>query len=98
MAVLYITEYEDLARDSQGNAIAAGKEPAVATQAVTFTTSTQSAAFNGKTNFVFIVSDTLGYIRFGSSPTAVTTEPTRMPADVGMFFGVKGGDRVAAVT
>lgn len=98
MAILYITEYEDLARDSQGNVIAAGKEPAVATQAVNFTGTTASAAFNGKTKFVYIVSDTLCFIRFGAAPTAITAEPTRMPAEVGVFFGATQADKVAAVT
>ena len=97
MAVLYITEYEDLARDSQGNILMMGKEPAVATQAVTFTTTTASAAFSGQTNFVHLTADAACHIAFALSPTA-TTSNTKRQADFSEFFGVRPSLKVAAVT
>ena len=98
MAIAYITEYKEQAEDIRGNVIPVGQEPAQATQKVTFTTTTQSAAFLGDTQLILVTSDTLCYARFGESPTAITAEPTLVPALTPMFFGVHPGDKVAFVT
>ena len=95
MAVLNITEYEELARDSQGNVILAGKEPRVTSQSVTYTTSAQSAAFNGKTRYIRVVADAVAYLDFGSNPTS-TTSDTRLPSGVVEFYGVEPGQKVSA--
>ena len=97
MTVLRIKEYTDLARDVKGNVILAGKEPAIAEQTVVNTgASTKSAAFNEQTRFVFITTDSICSIKFGSDPTA-TTSHDRLPVNAERFYGVNGGDKVAAV-
>ena len=95
MAILNITEYEDLARDSQGNVILAGKEPRITSQNVTYTTSAQSAAFSGKTKYIRVVADAVAYLDFGTNPTSTLTD-TRLPSGVVEFYGVEPGHKVSA--
>lgn len=101
MGKLYITEYVRQAKDNRGQAIAAGEEPAIAIQTVTYTTSTQSAALNSKTRFVRVHTDAICSILFSANPTA-TTDHTRLPANQTEFFGVteesvRAGLKIAAV-
>ena len=96
MAVLYITEYELLAVTANGN-VPVGKEPAIATQALTYTgTSAASAAFNSRTKFVRLHTDGICSIIFAADPTATTSNP-RMGANQTEYFGVDAGDKVAAI-
>ena len=94
MATLYITEYADI----RGNA---SFVPPVAEQAVVFTTSTQSAAFNANTRFVRLHTDAICSIQFGENPTA-TTGHARMAINQTEYFAVRHGkataDKVAVVT
>ena len=96
MSIAYITEYEDVALDGRGNVVPVGQEPAVATQVVTFSTSTASTAFNNRTRFVRITSDTECHIIFAVAPTATTSHP-QMLADTPEYFGVSPGLKVALV-
>jgi hypothetical protein len=98
MALMYIAEYAELARDEDGNVIQAGKEPALARQFITFTgTAGASAAFNNSTNFVRIYCDTAGFLAFGLTPTAVTAQDTPVAATTAEYFGVIPGHQVSAV-
>lgn len=98
MATLNIAEFVELASNASGQ-IPAGKTPAIAHQNVTFTTTTQSAAFNDKTNFVRIYSDADAVIEFGTNPTAAAPG-IMVTAGVAEYFGVPRGEsyKVAAVT
>ncbi|MCK5505545.1 MAG: hypothetical protein KAJ10_10305 [Thermodesulfovibrionia bacterium] len=98
MSILYITEYEKLAVDADGNIIPVGQEPAITTQAVSFTTTTPSAAFNTRTRFVRLTSDGECHMLFGLAPTATTSHP-QLLADTPEYFGVGLGNslKVAAV-
>lgn len=92
MATLFITEYERLARDANGNSVLAGEEPAVTTQTVSYTTSTQSAALNKRTRFVFLQTDgTKAHIVFANNPTATSSSPP-LPSTAGYFYGVNYGE------
>ena len=95
MAIIYISEYKNLARDESGQVIQAGQEPALATQAVTFTTSVASAAFNSLTRFVRISCNANANLSFGLAPTATATT-MEVQADTPEFFGVIAGQKVAA--
>ena len=96
MAFIYITEYADVAVTHSKYA-QAGAEPAIAEQRVANDgASAQSAAFNDNTRMVRIHTDSICSIKFGANPTAVTTEK-RMAANTTEFFGVKPGQKVAAV-
>ncbi len=96
MAVLQITEYAELARDRQGNQVPVGKEPAIASQTVTYTTSTNSSAFDNKTRFIRVYADTRAHIAFGSGTQTATATNTRLAADAAEYFGVIGGQQLAA--
>lgn len=97
MANAYITEYAGLARDVFNYHVAAGTEPAVDEQKVTFTTTTASSAFNEQTRFVMIHVDAIAHLAFGDDPTA-TTGAHRMAANETRFYGVNPGQKVAFVT
>lgn len=89
MANMYISEYERQARDSEGNVMQAGEEPAQTTQVVAFTTTAASSAFQDSTTFVRISLDAAGFIKFGASPTATTATDLPMAANVPEYFGVR---------
>lgn len=98
MAIAYVTEYAELARDERGDTIQAGREPAITTQKITFTAgATASAAFNNSTKFIRIWSDTAGFIKFGAAPTAVTATDTPISASTAEYFGVIQGQKVSIV-
>jgi hypothetical protein len=85
MSILYITEYGQRAMDG------ALIEPAITTQAITFTTvSTQSATFAASTRYVRLQADATCTIAFGTNPTATTNKATRLVLNVPEVFGVKG--------
>lgn len=97
MAKLWITEFDRIALDAGLAAPMMAQTPALTTQVVTYSTSTQSAAFGASTKFVRVVSDTNCHILFGSSPTA-TTSNMRIAADSAEYFGVVAGQKIAAIT
>jgi hypothetical protein len=94
MAVAYIQEYEKLAVDGSGFTIQAGKEPALASQAVIFTTSVASAAFQERTRFIRVSCNANANLAFGLAPTATATS-MEVQADTPEFFGVIQGQKVA---
>ena len=96
MATLYIAEYSRLPQVSGGQPQIAA-EPAIATQVVTYSTTTASAAFDAKTNFIAITSPGIFSYTVGKTPTA-TTSHFRVPADAILFMAVTPGDKIAAVT
>lgn len=97
MANMYIREYRYVLRDEGGNIVQAGHEDGYRTgQAVTFTTSTQSAAFQSDTRFVRITTDAEAFLDFGSNPAAVAADGIQVQADTPEFFGVEPGQKVAA--
>lgn len=98
MAALNVTEYAQLAYIEGVGMGQVPKEPRVTSQSVTFTTSTQSNAFNAKTRVVRVHTDTACYIEFGADPTAITVTSTKMAANQTEYFGVEPGHKVAVVT
>ena len=59
-------------------------------------TAGQSNAFHAQTTVVRVVATSACYIKFGSNPTA-TTSDHYLPADWVEYFKVTGGDKVSAV-
>ena len=96
MAVLYISEYDNVATDNRGM-VQAGQEPAIATQTVAIGVAAQSAAFNARTRFVRIHTDAICSVAFGANPTA-TTSSARMAANQTEFFGVVPGHKVSVIS
>lgn len=101
MAKLYITEYAQLGTDSIARGVFAPEEPAIAEQVVTFTTTTQSSAFNVNTRVVRVHVDAIASLAFGTNPTA-TTNSQRFTAGQTEYKAVRpdrdSGLKVAAVT
>jgi hypothetical protein len=97
MATLYVTEFNSPNIGVNPNQL--GVQAPVAEQTVTFTTTTQSNAFNPGTNLVRIHPDGICSIEFGTNPTA-TTAKARMTAGSTEYFVVPQGQsyKVAAVT
>src|SRR5690606_19729860 len=91
MATLYITEFEALALDRVGGAAPVAMEPALAHQAVTFTTATASDAFDARTRYVRIVSDADCFVSFGDDPEA-TANDEFIVAGVPEWRGIRQGD------
>lgn len=96
MATAYITEYNVIGVQ-MGNSVPVAQEPAHAEQTVSFTTTTQSAAFNEYTKYIRLVADAECHIKFGSNPTA-TTSTQQIQADTEVWRMVTPGHKVALVT
>lgn len=90
----YVTELTALATHISGAQIA--QMPPVAEQTVTFTTTTQSSAFNAATRFICVQNPTICSIAIGANPTA-TTNTMRLPAETLIYFGVNAGDKIAFI-
>jgi hypothetical protein len=94
MATAWISEYPVLSADAEGQKIAVAPEPATTTQAVTFSTSAQSAAFGSQTRFVRIVASADCHLLFGANPTA-TASHQFLPQGAEAWRGVDPGGKVA---
>ena len=94
MAKLSITEYDVLPDDGRGRLLPLGGEPALADQEVTFTTATQSAAFNAKAKFIRLIADADCRVLFGANPTALAASQ-RLVADVEYWRAVVPGQKVS---
>lgn len=82
-ATCKISEYSQVV---DGNTPAAN-EPALTTQSVTYTTSSQSSALSSGTKFVRIVCDAKAHFVFGTNPTADGDDPY-LSADIPEYFGI----------
>lgn len=87
MAVLYVTELADLGQ-AGGNSAPIAQLPVVAEQAITFTTHTESSAFNPATRYVRLHTDTVCFVKFGTAPTAITATNLRLAANQTEYFAV----------
>jgi hypothetical protein len=66
-------------------------EPSVTEQTMTLSASSgQSAAFNAQTSFVMVHAQEAACLKWGTNPTAVTTNQ-RMAAGETRFYGVPPG-------
>lgn len=98
MSILQITEYSEIGNEINGVRMPCAQEPAVAIQQITTSgTSAQSAAFNAATRYIRISGDAAFRFRVSANPTALATD-TRIIADTAEYFGVKPGDKIAAIT
>jgi len=95
MATLWIREYEVPANTGRG-AIPVPYEPGTDQSPVTYSTTTQSAAFGTRTHFITIISDAAFHYVVGTNPTA-TTNAIKVPADTARDIGVKAGQKIAVI-
>jgi hypothetical protein len=98
MATLYITEYSSIGDALNGKAQVAGAS-FIATQTVALSgSSARSTALSAQTKLVRLHTDAICSFKVGGSTvTAATTDP-RMAADNTEYFGVNGGEYIAAIT
>lgn len=89
MATLWIREY------TRSSALPIPVEPGI-DQTVTFTTTTQSAAFGAQSAMATIIGSAAFHYVVGSSPTA-TTSNLKWPADTPLTIGITSGDKIAVV-
>ena len=95
---LYISEYVRSGISLNGQNLAAGEEPAIATQKIAIGgSSTQSAVFNADTKFIRVHAAAICSIAFGTNPTA-TTNSMRLAANQTEYFSVLPGMRLAVIT
>lgn len=94
MATLYITEYEETAKGIDGSLIGFMREPAIASQSVSFTTAAQSSAFNAKTRYVKLNASAACRVLFGTNPTAVAGSEY-IPATTDVYRRVDPGLKVS---
>lgn len=94
MAKMWITESVD-PRGAHGLSGVIAMPP-LAEQTVTFTTSTQSNAFNTATRLVRVQSDADCHVAVGADPTA-TTSGVPMTAGQAEYFAVTGGHKIAVI-
>jgi hypothetical protein len=99
MAKLYVTEFADVVRppNSASPPFGALNSLVIDQAPITFSASTQSAAFATGTKFVRVHTDSICSIAYGSNPTA-TTSSFRMAAGQTEYFGVNPGDKLAVIT
>lgn len=98
MANGYITEFASMIKAPSGDAVQAGSLDNATVQApVSFTTTTQSAAFAATTRFVRVQADAACFIAYGSNPTA-TASGIPLAADMPEYFAVSSGNKIAFVT
>jgi hypothetical protein len=88
MATLYLTEFAALGRDVQGATVLAGDMSPVAEQTIVIgASSTMSAPFNTRTQFVMVHTDATCSIAIGPSPVAVAPAH-RLAAGERLFYSV----------
>lgn len=97
MAKAYINEYESLPSMSGGLPQLAAEPAAVVQTPVSFSTTTQSAAFSARTRYIGVSVDAICSYRVGNNPTA-TTGDFRLPADTLLYLAVQSGDKIAFVS
>lgn len=93
MAKAHIVEYGDLAKSGEGEVIPVGGRT-LATQAVTYSTSTQSTAFKSQTRFIRLICDAKAHFAFGDDPAATADSPY-IVADTAEYFGVDPNRKIA---
>jgi hypothetical protein len=97
MALLDITEYDNLAYDRLGKVIMVGLEPSQSNIQVAVGSATaQSVALGDKTRFVRLHSDVACRVAFGSNPTASATS-MRLGAGSTEYLGVQPGLKIAVI-
>ena len=97
MAKIYISELINKGSAESGVGVEVAVVPPLVEQTVAVAgASAQSAAFNARTKFVRVATDTAVNLAFGLNPTA-TTSKLYMPAGSVEYFAVSGGMKVAAI-
>ena len=97
MAKLWITEFNaNFYAGTLVSQMPMAQMTGAATQVVTFTTSTQSAALAAGTQFVRVIADADCHIAAGTNPTAAPAD-MKLIAGQAEYFGVTPGHKIAVI-
>jgi hypothetical protein len=97
MSDCYIEEFVNGVSTIGTMAAQESPQPSLAVQKITIGASTQSSAFNARTNAVELVADGACHYKFGADPTA-STSTGYLPANTVRRFAVIPGTKVAVST
>lgn len=95
MATLWIREYVNRG-SAGGREIQVPQEPGLDQSPISFTTSTQSAAFAATTKFIRVYGSAAFHYVVGDNPAA-TTNALKHPADMPLDIGVIAGQKIAVI-
>jgi hypothetical protein len=90
-AVCVVTQYPNLLINRNNVPIPVALEPSLVTTAVTYTTSTGTAAFGASTTFVRIVCNAKAHYKFSTTGTNATASDPWLATDTPEYFGVPVG-------
>lgn len=96
MAIGYITEFADC-MTFENMTFPKWSSRVVEQAPVTFTATTQSAAFAATTRYITFTADSIFSWTIGANPSA-TTSKMRFPAGTIFTIGVQGGDKIAFIS
>lgn len=89
-ATCKVSEYENIVTDASGRQIEIPVEPALVTQSVTYTTSTElDDDFDERTRYIVMICDAKAHFRFSKAGTNATADDFYIPADVRWGFGIE---------
>jgi len=94
MALAIISEHSRIQDMPQGEGQVAVFDDDITKNNVTFTTATQSSAFQNGTRVLRIIADADCHYKVGADPTAEATD-TKLPAEVVEYIGVNQGDKIS---
>lgn len=99
MATLYIAEFGDATVTNTGAVMPTAKTPPLVEQTVAIGgASAASAAFSSSTRFVRLQADAVCSVAFGTAPVATATNARISANQIGEYFGVAPGSKVAVIT
>lgn len=96
MATLLIAEFSGVSSGAPGAALPVAELPELASQSVTFTTSTQSAALGATTRLVRLTASDDCHLAAGADPTASAASAVKLTAGNPEYFRVTPGHKIAA--
>lgn len=98
MAILDITEYQELAIAGRGHLVLSGQEPSLMNQQISIGgVSAQSTAFADTTRFIRLHADVACRVAIGANPTASATS-MRIGAGGTEYLGVRPGLKIAVIS
>jgi hypothetical protein len=99
MAIVTVEEFTLIVRDNDGMTTPCAQYPSLTVQTMTpgASAGSLSTAFNAKTRFIRVATDTEIHYTIGSDPTA-TTSNSILPANTWEYYGVLPGHNISVRT
>ena len=93
--IVGLREYQNLARDGQGNVMPVGEEPALKATVLTATGTSAQTTLDENTRFILLHSENIinWHMTPDGNPTAIVAGTGRLAAEQSIFLGVRPGGR-----